>query len=104
MIPEIVKFGEVGVTKEEHLAMKKGHVVRRVVENMRNQDHVPVLDMFPLMDTDYWPEKELFKYEVAVYGVKVDNGWDYEGWLDGRLIGATPGTKFGQFWNLLESV
>ena len=104
MIPEIKKFSETGVVKEEHRQLKKGHVADRIIGTMRAEGYVPVLDMYPIMETTYWPEKELFKYEIAVYGAKVDDPWSYEGWLNGRLLPSTTKTKSNQFYSLWESV
>lgn len=104
MFPDIHKFTEDGVTRSEDRVMKKGFVTNRIIENMRGEGYVPVLDMYPMMQTEYWPEKDLFKYTIVVYGVKADNPWNYEGWLEGRFLPATTKTKSKQFYSLWESV
>lgn len=104
MIPEIKRFADQGVTKEEHLAMKKHFVTDQIIREMRSNGCVPVLDLFPQMETSYDHERELFHYTVVVYGVEVDDAWMYEGWLDGRLLPSTMKTKSGQFYSIWESL
>ena len=100
--PELIKFEESGVTTNEGRMLKKGHVVNRLVQNMRESGHVPVMDIPPVMHTEYWEEKDLFRFTIAVYGVEVENGWDYEGWLTGRLVPATMQVRSEQFYALWE--
>lgn len=79
-----------------HLINKQPYEEARLDEIMRGNGYVPVLDITPVVKTEFLEDKGTFKYEITVYGMKARDPWSYEGWLSGRLIPATPGTKLKQ--------
>lgn len=77
-----------------HLMSKQPYEEQRLIEIMRENGHVPVLDITPVVNTWYLEDKDTFKYEITVFGAQVkDDPWMYEGWLSGRLLPLTPGSK-----------
>lgn len=97
MAADIRSFVAEGAVKDPgHLINKQPYEESRLKEIMRNKGYVPVLDITPTVETEYIEEKGTFKYQITVFGTKARNAWDYEGWLSGRLIPATPGLKLQQ--------
>lgn len=94
--PDLKAFHIDGAVKDlGHLLNKQAHEEHRVKQRMFSDGYVPVLDIVPLVYTEYDPVKETFRYTITLYGVQVkDEPWNYEGWLNGRLIKATTGTRF----------
>jgi hypothetical protein len=98
MGPELQRFFIEGAVKElEHLERKQFHEEMRLKQQMFRKGCVPVLDITPLVGHVYDADKETFHYVITMYGVRVEGDvWQYEGWLNGSLIRATTGTKFGR--------
>lgn len=96
--PNIKAFHIDGAVKDlGHLLNKQAHEEHRLKQRMFSDGYVPVLDIVPLVGTEYDADKETFRYAITLYGVKVkDEPWDYEGWLNGELVKATTGTKFAR--------
>lgn len=94
--PDIKSFHIDGAVKTlQDLDNKQLFEEFRLKKRMLNKGFVPVLDVTPLVATRYDAEKETFRYVITVYGVKVEgDAWLYEGWMNGKLISATLGTKF----------
>ena len=73
--------------------MKQPGEEQRLGQMMRDRGYVPVLDITPVVTTEYLEDKGTFKYEIAVYGTKARDAHKWEGWLGGRLIKRAPSQK-----------
>jgi hypothetical protein len=98
MGPKITRFVIDGAVKElAYLERKQAHEESRLRQQMYRRNHIPVLDITPLVEHVYVPVTESFRYTITMYGVEVEGDvWDYEGWLNGELVRATSGTKFAR--------
>jgi hypothetical protein len=103
MAADIVTFSIQGASKDLGYVLKKqAHEEKRLKERMYKRSYIPVLDIPPVLETSYDQEKESFMYTITIYGVKVDNVEEYEGWLTGRLIRSTLQTKSDRLSSLWE--
>jgi hypothetical protein len=94
MQPNIKRFViEGAVADTGHFLRKQAHEEMRLKKRMYRDGYVPVLDIVPLADVQFDGDKETFRYAVTIYGVQVDDAQEYEGWLNGQLVTATPKTK-----------
>jgi hypothetical protein len=66
---------------------------------MYKRSCVPVLDIPPIVTSEYLPEREVFRYVITMYGVKVEDIEEYEGWLSGDLVRSTIQTKSERLLN-----
>ena len=98
MAADIRSFVAEGAVKDPgHLINKQPYEEKRLRDIMRNSGYVPVLDITPTVETEFVKDKGTFTYQITVFGTKVSGDpWEYEGWLSGRLIPATPGLKLEQ--------
>lgn len=100
--PDIKKFEIEGAVRDTgHLLRKQGREEQKLRKRMAAQNYVPVLDIVPLVTTEYSQEKQTFKYVITIYGVESDGG-DYEGWLSGRFIRSTQTDKSEESSSLWE--
>lgn len=95
MANDIRSFVSTGAVSDPgHLINKQPHEEGRLRDIMRENGYVPVLDITPVVNTEFLEDKGTFKYEITVFGTKVKGDpWLYEGWLNGRLLPLTPGSK-----------
>jgi len=102
--PDIKKFEIEGAVRDTgHLLRKQGAEEKKLRARMSRQGYVPVLDIVPLVTTEYSQEKQTFTYVITIYGVE-SNGeeGEFEGWLSGRFIKSTPKDKSEQSSSLWE--
>lgn len=67
-----------------------------ILNEMRAQGYVPVLELGPYWSTHYVRPKETYEFALSVYGVYIGRrrSWEVEGISNGREIGRpTPPTK-----------
>jgi len=104
MAPEIRRFEITGATRDTgHILRKQAHEEARIKKKMYKTGFVPVLDIVPIIETQYDNEKEIFHYSITMYGVQVeDRIEEYEGWLSGRFVRSTLSTKSNRLSNPLE--
>lgn len=101
--PDIQRFTIEKFARDQGDILKRQFTDEKILKNrMYKRSCVPVLDITPVVVSEYIPEKEVFKYSVTMYGVKVDNIEEYEGWLSGRLIPSTIATKSERLLKVLE--
>jgi hypothetical protein len=97
---DIEKFAVSGAVKDlGHLINKQFAEEAKIKKQMAKKSFVQVLDITPVVETSYDQKKECFYYTITMYGVKVDNAEEYEGWLAGRLIKSTVLTKLNRLWS-----
>lgn len=100
MGPDIKRFHITGAVKEEeHLRQKQMTEESRLKKRMFRKSYVPVLDIVPIVETTRIPEKETFRYNITIYGVRVDEPDKYEGWLSGEWIRSTPTTQLERLFS-----
>lgn len=100
MSPDIERFVLYGAVKDPgHLLRKQPQEERRLRLQMFRRGYVPVLDITPLVQTEYDATKETFRYCITMYGVAVEQAQEVEGWLNGQLVTATPLTKLERLSN-----
>jgi hypothetical protein len=73
MHDEIKKFSLEGVLGEPNIVETKQRMIDYVENMMRDYAYVPALDLEPQFTLDYVPEENGFKFQLSVYGVKVDS-------------------------------
>lgn len=94
MGPEMKKFDiEGAIADPGDLIKKQAFEEDRLKARMLKRGYVPVLDITPIVTTEFLEDKGTFRYVITMYGVHSDEPWKVEGWLSGRWIQATTNTK-----------
>jgi len=86
--------GKVG--DDAYFARLRAHYEMLLVQNMRDQGYVPVLDLGPYWSTSYRKEEDEYEFLLSIYGVYLGRrrSWEVEGISAGREIKRlTPRTK-----------
>jgi hypothetical protein len=88
MHDDIRKFTLEGEVAETNMANTKDRLVHHIESLMRDYSYVPALDLEPQFTLDYLPEDETFKFNLTVYGIKVEKGkaWSTGGIMSGKEI------------------
>jgi hypothetical protein len=88
MHEDIRKFSLEGEVAETNMVNTKDRLVHHIESLMRDYSYVPALDLEPQFTLDYVPESEAFKFNLTVYGIKVDKekAWSTGGIMNGKEI------------------
>lgn len=96
MHDEIKKFSINGEIQDRAVLTVKDRLVFFVETMMRDKGFVPSLDLDPQFTIDYIPDRELFAFDLTVYGVAVgkDESCKVSGIASGRkVVKYMPRTK-----------
>lgn len=95
--PDIKRFYTEGAVKElVHLDHKQPEEEARLKSRMLRDGYTPVLDIAPLVGVNYDEVKQTYKYVITVYGVKVEDAWVADGWLNGEVVIAHSNEMFNR--------
>lgn len=89
MHEEIKKFALTGsINDEVNVVEAKERMVHFLETQMREQGHVPLLDMDPQYTQQFDPSNDEYEFILSVYGVYVgeDAAWDTAGVMSGKTI------------------
>ncbi|MCA1799868.1 MAG: hypothetical protein LC650_01055 [Actinobacteria bacterium] len=101
--PKIRRFVlEGAVADPGHLIRKQPTEEKRLRLQMFRDGHIPVLDIPPLVYTEYQQDKGTFLYSITMYGVEVEDAREAEGWLTGQVMKPTLQTKLERLSNPSE--
>lgn len=95
MHDEIIRYDMAGEISDENIVENKERLVFFLETQMRDEGVAPVLDMEPHFTLDYSPERELFEFQLSVYGSYVgSNACEIAGTMAGKTIWKSiPPTK-----------
>lgn len=103
MGPDIERFVIDGAVRDlGHLMRKQPQEERRLRLRMARKGYVPVLDITPLVHTQFNADKATFRYTITMYGVQVEDVREAEAWLNGSLVQPTLQTKLERLSNPSE--
>jgi hypothetical protein len=74
------EIGEVSVEEE------KRRLEKFVIDSMKDEGYVLVLDIDPQWWLHWNHEKNVHDFKLILYGVKAKDAWKYSGMMDGKLI------------------
>ena len=101
MHDEILRYSLDGEITDSNLESHKTQLVEMLEMQMRDDGVVPSLDLDPGFTLDYDPERDVFKFELSVYGIYVGREgdlWGTAGMTAGKkIMKHTPLTKLSQF-------
>lgn len=106
MHPTIKKFTVSGETRDNILIAQRDLLDHEMIYQMREEGYVPVLGLGPLFSTVYDRDRDMLKFDVSYYGVRVGKkkSWDLEGMdLSGRMLPRTRPSRSEPSSEELES-
>lgn len=71
MHDDIERFSLDGEIDSSNLVEAKDRLVQFIEAQMRDNGFVPCLDIEPQFTRDYNAEKEIYNFQLSVYGIKV---------------------------------
>jgi hypothetical protein len=88
MHDNIERFYLTGELNDDNIVQAKENLIYFLESQMRDTGFVPVLDLEAQFTLDYQPDRELFVFELSVYGAEVGEGqsWETAGIMGGKLI------------------
>lgn len=83
----IRRWTYVGEYTEVKLIQTRDTLNRAMLDEMRDEGYIPLLDVNPVWATTYLGG-ERFQYKLTMQGVHVgkERAWDYQGMMDGKLV------------------
>ena len=94
MHENIKRFFLVGNLKEdENVLKRKEELIKELEVQMRDNDHVPVLDLEPQFTRKFDEKTDGFTFVLTIYGVKEKDSWQVTGISNGKILKSTTPIK-----------
>lgn len=84
------------VSEGEDLVKQKERLVNELEVQMRDNMHVPVLDLEPQFTREFDPKTDGFKFVLTIYGVKEVDSWGMAGISNGKMLKSTTPIKLSR--------
>lgn len=88
MHDDVKRFYSYGEITAQEFVSAREELIRLIESTIRDEGYVPLLDMTPQFTRQYNLEKELFEFELSVYGVFIgkEESWQIAGLMDGKRV------------------
>lgn len=97
MHKDVRKMTVTGQMVDTNVERHKNEMVKALYDILRDDGHIPLLDIDPQFTVDYDFEQDCRVFTLSVFGIEGDNPWEYSGVLSGRPIRkSTPSHKSQQ--------
>lgn len=83
------KFSTSGeIADEKYIPSSRQNYERLLIQAMRDQGYIPVLDINTAWSTSYNMQLDKFEFQLSIHGVYAGTkkAWEYEGVIDGKFI------------------
>lgn len=86
MHKDVRKLTVEGDMIDKDMERHKSELVKVLYDQLRDDGHVPLLDMDPQFTVDYDFERNVRVFTLSVFAIEGENPWTYSGVSNGRLI------------------